>query len=82
VELRLAAEQPTDQGAAPRELTDLIDFSPVGTTDRRSLSLMTVTVSGPVRLSDEDRRKRTREAIAFMAQGFGFTNPDGDLPVT
>ena len=41
---------------------------------------MTVTISGPVRLSDEDRRKRTRAAIAFMAaQGFGFSEPDGDL---
>ncbi len=82
VELRLSTEQPAEQGFAPRDLTDLIDFSPVGTTDRQSLPLMTVTVSGPVRLSDEDRRKRTREAIAFMAQGFGFTNPAADLPPT
>lgn len=79
VELRLSAEQPSDQIAAPYDLTDLIDFSPLGSTDRRALSLMTVTISGPVRLSDEDRRKRTREAIAFMAQGFGFSEPDGDL---
>ena len=47
VELRLFAGQPAEQGFAPRDLTDLIDFSPVGTTDRQSLPLMTVTVSGP-----------------------------------
>ena len=79
VELRLSAEQPSDQIATPYDLTDLIDFSPLGSTDRRALSLMTVTLSGPIRLSDEDRRKRTREAIAFMAQGFGFSEPDEDL---
>jgi predicted metal-dependent phosphotriesterase family hydrolase len=28
VELRLSAEQPAEEGAAPRELPGLIDFSP------------------------------------------------------
>jgi hypothetical protein len=79
VELRLSAEQPSDQATTPHDLTDLIDFSPLGSTDRKPLALMTVTISGPIRLSDEDRRKRTGEAIAFMAQGFGFSKPNGDL---
>jgi hypothetical protein len=76
----MAADQPEYQAAPPRDLTDMIDFSPLGSTGRSPLRLMTVTATGPVRLSDEERRKRTGEAIAFMAQGFGFTNPDGHLP--
>jgi hypothetical protein len=55
----------------------MIDFSPLGSTDRTPLRLMTVTAAGPVRLSDEERRKRAGEAVAFMPQGFGFTTPAG-----
>lgn len=60
----------------------MIDFSPLGRTDRSSLSLMTVTISGPARLTDQERHKRTNEAITFMTQGFGFANPRGHLPPT
>jgi hypothetical protein len=34
-----------------------------------------VTISGPLRLTDQERHERTGEAIAFMAQGFGFSKP-------
>ena len=46
-------------------------------TDHEPLSEMTVTINGPLRLSDEDCYKRAREAIAYMACGFGFNNPTG-----
>jgi hypothetical protein len=71
------SSQPDDHAAPPRDLTDMIDFSPLGSTDRSPLRLMTVTAAGPVRLSDEERRKRAGEAVAFMPQGFGFTTPAG-----
>jgi hypothetical protein len=57
----------------------MIDFAPLGGTDRASLPLMTVTISGPVRLTDPERHQRTGEAIAFMAQGFGFSRSRGHL---
>lgn len=44
------------------------------------LPLMVVAIAGPVRLTDQERHKRTSEAIAFMAQGFGFSRPRGLLP--
>jgi hypothetical protein len=80
VELRLSAEQPPEQGLKQLGLTDMIDFSPWGGTDRTSLPLMVVTIAGPVRLTDQERYKRAGEAIAFMAQGFGFSRPRGHLP--
>ena len=58
----------------------MIDFPPLGSTDRSPLRLMTVTATGPVWLSDEERRKHADKAVAFIAQGFGFTNPGGHLP--
>lgn len=39
-----------------------------------------VTIAGPVRLTGQERHERTGEAIAFMAQGFGFSRPRGHLP--
>jgi hypothetical protein len=80
VELRLSAEQAPEQGLKQLDLTDMIDFSPWGGTDRTPLPLMVVTIAGPVRLTDQERHKRTGEAIAFMAQGFGFSKPRGHLP--
>jgi len=79
VELRLSAEQPPEQGLKQLDLTDMIDFAPWAGTDRTSLPLMAVTIAGPVRLTDQERHERTGEAIAFMAQGFGFSRPGGHL---
>jgi hypothetical protein len=39
---------------------------------------MSVTITGPLRLSPGDRQYRTRQALAYMAQGFGFDNVTED----
>jgi hypothetical protein len=49
-----------------------VDLSAFGTSDRSQLSEMAVTISRPLRLSHDDRRTRTRQALAHMARGFGF----------
>jgi hypothetical protein len=77
-ELRLSAEHPHDQTANHRYLPDLIDLSAFGTTDRCPLAEMSVTITGPLRLSPGDRQYRTRQALAYMAQGFGFDNVTED----
>lgn len=73
VELRLAARQPKDPWDEV-DLTSMIDFTQLGSTDRQRLPLMTVTVHGPLRPADADPHERAGEALAFMAQGFGFPN--------
>jgi hypothetical protein len=77
-ELRLSAEHPHDQTENHRYLPDLVDLSVFGTTDRNPLAEMSVTITGPLRLTPGDRQNRTREALAYMAQGFGFDNVTED----
>ena len=74
VELRLAAGQRVDP-AAQADLTSMIDFTDLGSTDRKPLPLMTVTVHGPLRPADTELHERAAEALAFMTQGFGFPGP-------
>jgi hypothetical protein len=71
VDLRVAARQPTDPWDEV-DLTSMIDFTDLGSTDRQPLPLMTVTVHGPLRPADTDLHERVAEALAFMTQGFGF----------
>jgi hypothetical protein len=70
VELRLSADRFDE--ASRRYLPDLVDLSVFGASDRSQLSEMAVTISGPLRLGQDDRRTRTRQALAHMARGFGF----------
>lgn len=74
VELRLAAGQPADP-VAQADLTSMIDFTDLGSTDRKPLPLMTVTVHGPLRPAGTDLHERAAETLAFMTQGFGFPGP-------
>ena len=74
VELRLAAGQRADP-AAQADLTSMINFTDLGSTDRKPLPLMTVTVHGPLRQADTDLHECAAEALVFMTQGFGFPGP-------
>ncbi len=79
VELRITAERPLGQPTAEQlQLTDLLDLSAFGTSDRVGLPAMSVTVTAPVRLSAEDRTALSRRALVVMAQGFGFIEATED----
>jgi hypothetical protein len=53
-------------------LSDYIDLSPLGVSDRGQLREMAVTITAPPILGLPDRRAYTAEALAYMAQQFGF----------
>jgi hypothetical protein len=71
-ELRLSAEHPHGQTTNRLYLPDLVDLSVFGSTDRSPLAEMSVTITGPLRIGPSDREHRTRQALKYMAQGFGF----------
>jgi hypothetical protein len=75
VELRLTAEHdPSAASGQQPMLDDYIDLSPLGVTDRGQVPVMAVTITAPPVLSAPDRRAHTAEALAYMAQQFGFLN--------
>jgi hypothetical protein len=53
-------------------LDEYIDMVPLGRSDRGQVPEMAVTIIAPPRLDPSDRRTRTREALVYMAQQFGF----------
>lgn len=72
VELRVSADRQED-GLDPRkELSEYIDLAAWGETDRASVPEMSITVTAPVGLGDDERTKLTRKALVRMANGFGF----------
>lgn len=73
-ELRLSAEHRHDETTNLRDLRDLVDFAPFGTSDRDHLTEISVTITGPLRLSRDDRQARTRQGLAYMGQGPGFND--------
>jgi hypothetical protein len=79
VELRLSAERRFDTNPAPQPmLAEYIDMSPLGHSDRGQVPEMAVTIIAPPRLDPSDRRTRTREALVYMAQQFGFIEASAD----
>ena len=53
-------------------LGDHVDLSPLGVSDRGQIPVMAVAITAPPVLSTRDRRARAAEALAYMAQQFGF----------
>ena len=79
VELRLTAERAL--GNMPDtvpSLDDYIRLDSLGQTDRGPLREMAVTIIAPPLLAPQARRIRTREALAYMAQNFGFLDATED----
>jgi hypothetical protein len=75
VELRVSAEH--SYGAAPGQqplLSDLVDLTAWGSSDRDRLTEMSVTVTAPTHLEPDDRQILTRQAMVYMAEAFGFLN--------
>jgi len=73
VELRLSAERRHDSTPQPQPMLDeYIDMSSFGDSDRGQLREMAVTITAPPCLNPSERRDRTREALVYMAQQFGF----------
>jgi len=79
VEFRLTAERPT--GTTPDRqpaLDEYLRLDPLGQTDRGQLREMAVTIIAPPILTQQARRTRTREALAYMAQHYGFLEATED----
>jgi hypothetical protein len=79
VELRLTAE--TRYDATPRrqpELSDYIDMSPLGQTDRGQIREMAVTITASPQLDPDERRTQIRRALTYMARQFGFLEVSED----
>ena len=77
IDLRLIAEGPIDNTPQP-VLDQYIDLSPLGQSDRGQLREMSVTITAPPVLERTARQVRTREALAYMAQQFGFLDATAD----
>jgi hypothetical protein len=73
VELRLTAEHdPGTTSVQQPTLSDYIDLSPLGASDRGQVPEMAVTITAPPVLDGSDRRTYAAEALAYMAQQCGF----------
>lgn len=78
VELRLTAEHRHDDPGPHKSVTDYVDFSPFGTTDRDHLSVMAITVAAPATMPVRDRFDLTRHAVVRMGRGFGYVDATTD----
>lgn len=79
IEFRLTAERAL--GNTSDELPALDDYvrlESLGQTDRGKLREMAVTIITPPLLTPQARRTHTRDAIAYMAQNFGFLDATED----
>ena len=71
INLRLIASSRHDEKLKRRDLRKLVEFSPF-TSESRQLTWMTVQITSPLQVSPDDRKARTQEALACMAQKAGF----------
>ncbi|GLY85983.1 AlbA family DNA-binding domain-containing protein [Actinoallomurus iriomotensis] len=72
VELRICTDR-HDTSPGPRPaLGTLVDLSPLGDTDRHPVHEMAVTVTAPPVLAPDTRRELTYDAVAYMAEEFGY----------
>ena len=79
VEFRLTAERaPANTSDKLPVLDDYIRLDSLGQTDRGQLREMAVTIIAPPLLAPQARRARARDAIAYMAQNFGFLDATED----
>jgi len=80
VELRLIAEARYD-GTPNRqpELSDYIDLSPLGHSDRGQIREMAVTITADPQLGLDERRSQARKALTYMARQFGFLDAAEDM---
>jgi len=80
VELRVIAEARYD-GTPHRqpELSDYIDLSSLGHSDRGQIHEMAVTITADPQLDQDERRSRAREALTYMARQFGFLDAAEDM---
>jgi hypothetical protein len=80
VELRVIAEARYD-GTPHRqpELSDYIDLSPLGRSDRGQIREMAVTITADPQLGHDERRSQARKALTYMARQFGFLDAAEDM---
>lgn len=76
VELRLTAEHRHDAQGPHMSVTDYVDFSPFGKTDREHLSVMAITVTAPPAMPNDARLDLTQQALVRMGRGFGYVDAD------
>ncbi|MFC1442862.1 hypothetical protein ABUW04_31895 [Streptacidiphilus sp. N1-10] len=75
VELRIKAEK--DHSGAPPSLnlSELLDLTPLGTTDRHQLNVFAITINTSPSMNDASRRALLEQALDHMRQGYGFIDP-------
>ncbi|MCX4632596.1 hypothetical protein [Streptomyces sp. NBC_01443] len=78
IELRMTCEQPADNGVLP-VLDSLVDLSPLGANDGGPRSRMAVTITAAPAMGRAERQRLLREALAHMAQAFGYVDAEVDL---
>lgn len=78
VELRLTAEHRHNDLGPHKGLTDYVDFSPFGTTDRDHLTVMSITIAAPAAMPCADRSDLTLRAMERMGRGFGYLDARAD----
>ncbi|GAA0947109.1 hypothetical protein GCM10009554_43680 [Kribbella koreensis] len=77
VGLHLISERPPNSGGDRTfRLTDLVDLSPFGTTNKQRLSQLSIAVLGRGQLSEPDARVVLRQALSRLAEDSGFDRPD------
>ena len=80
VELRVIAEARYDGTPARQpELSDYIDLSSLGHSDRDQIREMAVTVTADPQLGPDERRSQARKALTYMARQFGFLDAAEDM---
>jgi len=80
VELRVIAEACYDGTPARQpELSDYIDLSSLGHSDRDQIREMAVTVTADPQPGPDERRSQARKALTYMAGQFGFLDAAEDM---
>ncbi|MEU0213920.1 RNA-binding domain-containing protein [Streptomyces sp. NPDC006265] len=77
-ELRMSCEQPADNGVLP-VLDTFLDLAPLGTNDSGPRSQMAVTITAAPAMVRAERQRLLREALAHMANAFGYVDAEVDL---
>jgi hypothetical protein len=77
VSLHLISERPPNSGGDRTfRLTDLVDLSPFGTSNKQRLSQLAIAVLGRGQLPEPDARDVLRHALSRLAEDAGFDRAD------
>ena len=58
------------------EISDCIDISSLGHSDRGQIREVAVTITADPPLGPDERKSQTRKALTYMARQFGFLDAE------